>query len=164
MWVGITLNIFIGLQPIVTLGMTILEHWQCFKVFTPCCGFYTRRSYYFNLLNECSDVITDILCVSRQNAENLKVRLNVRKFLNFLFVLRSFKSRAMAQAVSRQPLTAEARVRSQVSACGICGGRSGTGTGFSPGTSVFSLSVSFHRCSITRKNEKTDHLHHRVAQ
>jgi hypothetical protein len=30
------------------------------------------------------------------------------------------------------------------------------------------LSISFHRCSITRKNEETDHLslhlHHRVAQ
>jgi hypothetical protein len=38
----------------------------------------------------------------------------------------------MAQAVSRQPLTAEARVRSRVSPCGICGGQCGTGTGFSP--------------------------------
>jgi hypothetical protein len=32
----------------------------------------------------------------------------------------------------------------------------------------FSLSVSFHQCSITRKNEKTNHLshhlYHRVAQ
>jgi hypothetical protein len=27
----------------------------------------------------------------------------------------------------------------------------------------FPLSVSFHRCSITRKNEKTNHLHYRVA-
>jgi hypothetical protein len=40
--------------------------------------------------------------------------------------------RAMAQAVSRRPLTAETRVRSQVNPCEICGGQSGTGTGFSP--------------------------------
>jgi hypothetical protein len=45
--------------------------------------------------------------------------------------------RAMAQVVSRRPLTAEARVRSWVSSCGICGGKNGTGTGFCPSTSVF---------------------------
>jgi hypothetical protein len=38
--------------------------------------------------------------------------------------------RAMAQAVSRRPLTAEARVRSRFSPIGICDGQSGTGTGF----------------------------------
>jgi hypothetical protein len=43
----------------------------------------------------------------------------------------------MAQAVSRRPLTAEARVRSRFSPCGICGGQSGTGTGLSQITSVF---------------------------
>jgi hypothetical protein len=43
----------------------------------------------------------------------------------------------MAQAVSRRLLTAEARVRSQVIPCEICRGRSVTGTGFSPSTSVF---------------------------
>ena len=43
----------------------------------------------------------------------------------------------MAQAVSRWPLTADARVRSRVSPCDICCGQSGTVTGFSPSTSVF---------------------------
>jgi hypothetical protein len=62
----------------------------------------------------------------------------------------------MAQAVSRRPLTAEARVRSWVSPCGISGGQSGTGTGFSPEYFSFPLSISFHRCSITRKNEKNE--------
>jgi hypothetical protein len=38
----------------------------------------------------------------------------------------------MAQAVIRRLLTAKVRVRSRVNPCGICGGQSGTGTGFSP--------------------------------
>jgi hypothetical protein len=39
----------------------------------------------------------------------------------------------MTQVVSRRPLTAEVRVNR----CGICGGQSGTGTGFSPISSGF---------------------------
>jgi len=36
----------------------------------------------------------------------------------------------MAQAVSRQPLTAETRVRSRLSPCGICGGQIALGHDF----------------------------------
>jgi hypothetical protein len=43
----------------------------------------------------------------------------------------------MAQAVSRRPLIAEAQIRARVNPCGICGGQSGTGTGFSQSSSVF---------------------------
>jgi hypothetical protein len=46
------------------------------------------------------------------------------------------KGSVMAQAVSRRPLTAEARLRFRVSPCGIYGGQNGTETGCSPSTSV----------------------------
>jgi hypothetical protein len=49
--------------------------------------------------------------------------------------------RAVAQAVSRRPLTAEARIRTRVNPCGICDGQSGIGTGFSPSSSVFPVSI-----------------------
>jgi hypothetical protein len=52
-------------------------------------------------------------------------------------IFKTVFDRAMAQAISHRPLTAGARVRSQVSPRGIFGGQSDTGTGFSPSTSVF---------------------------
>jgi hypothetical protein len=60
--------------------------------------------------------------------------------------------RAMAQVVSRRPLTAEARVRARVNPCGICGGQSGTGTGSSPSSTVFPCQ---HHSTIVL------HTHHR---
>jgi hypothetical protein len=47
------------------------------------------------------------------------------------------EGRAMTHAVSCWPLTAEARVRARIILCVICGGKSDTGTGFSPRSSVF---------------------------
>jgi hypothetical protein len=49
--------------------------------------------------------------------------------------------RGIAQVVSRRPLIGEARVRARVSPCGICGGQSDTGAGFSPSSSGFPLSI-----------------------
>jgi hypothetical protein len=48
----------------------------------------------------------------------------------------------MAQAVNRRPLVVEVDLRSHVSPYENCGGQGNTGTGFSPSTSSFSLSVS----------------------
>jgi hypothetical protein len=56
----------------------------------------------------------------------------IQHFLNVLTYY-SHLGRAMAKVVSRRTLTAETRVNP----CGICGGQSGTGTGFSPNSSVF---------------------------
>jgi hypothetical protein len=47
------------------------------------------------------------------------------------------RGRPMAKVVSRRPPTAEAWVRARVNPCGICVGQSGTGTGFSPSSSIF---------------------------
>jgi hypothetical protein len=78
------------------------------------------------------------------------------------------QDRAMAQAVSRRPHAAEARVRSRVGPCGICGGQSGTGTGFPPSTPVFPCQFHSTGAPLLGKMEITDHLslhlHHRVAQ
>ena len=62
--------------------------------------------------------------------------------------------RAMARAVNRRSLTAEAQVRSLVSPCGICGGQSGNGTDFSPSTSVFPCQLYSISTPLIGKAEK----------
>jgi hypothetical protein len=60
----------------------------------------------------------------------------------------------VAQAVSRLHLTAEAWVRSRFSPCGICGGQSGTGTGFPPRTSGFPCQFHFTGAPLHVKTKK----------
>jgi hypothetical protein len=71
-----------------------------------------------------------------------------------IMAARVMVGRAMAQAVCRRPPTAEARVRSQGSPCGICGGQSGTGTGFSPSTSVFPCQFHSTDAPLLGKGQK----------
>jgi hypothetical protein len=60
-----------------------------------------------------------------------------RKGIISLLNLRKGEGRAIAQVVSRRPLTLEAGVCAHVSPCGVGSGQSGTGTRFSPSSSVF---------------------------
>jgi hypothetical protein len=53
--------------------------------------------------------------------------------------------RATAQALTRWPLHVKDRVRARVTKYGVCGGQSGTETGFYSEFSGFPLSASFHR-------------------
>jgi hypothetical protein len=64
------------------------------------------------------------------------------------------KGSVMAQAVSRRPPNAEAWIRYRVSPCGICGGQSGTGTGFSPSTSVFPCQYHSTGAPLLGKGQK----------
>ena len=70
--------------------------------------------------------------------------------------------------VSCRPPTAEVRVRSPVSPCGVCGGQNVTGTGFPPNTSVFPPQFHSTGAPLIGKIKKTNHLSlnllHRVAQ
>jgi hypothetical protein len=55
--------------------------------------------------------------------------------------VRPLRGRAIAQAVISRFLTEEARVRAQVSPCGICAGQSGTVKGLSPSQCNFTAAL-----------------------
>jgi hypothetical protein len=95
----------------------------------------------------------------------LSLHLSLSYMIYETRVSKCVESRSMAQVASRRPLIAEARVQSWVSPCGICGGQSGTWTGFSPSTLVSPCQFHSTDAPLHGKTKKeTNHLHQRVAQ
>jgi hypothetical protein len=74
------------------------------------------------------------ICIETYNNVRLDPRSLIRRRL-----LSSL--RISANNATRCPLAAEAKVRFQASLCELYSGQSGTGTGFSPSTSVFPVSI-----------------------
>jgi hypothetical protein len=62
----------------------------------------------------------------------------------------------MDQAVIRRPLTAETRVQSWASVCGICGEECATEAGISLSNLITHSSVSSHQCSVHIHSFNTD--------
>jgi hypothetical protein len=60
--------------------------------------------------------------------------------------------------LTRPPLIMEAHVRSQPSPYGMCDEQNGIGTDFSPNTSGFLLSVSFHQCPTLIRHRRYTNL------
>jgi hypothetical protein len=84
------------------------------------------------------------LRVERQFTYGVILQLSKYGSLVVDFVIPSVTTvlgRTMVQAVSLWPLTTEAQVCAQFSPCGICGGQSGTRTGFSPSSSILPCSI-----------------------
>jgi hypothetical protein len=93
------------------------------------------------------------------------IKMNFKEIKKY----RLYLGRAMAQAVSRRHPTAEDPVRSRGQSMWDLWWTKWHCDRFLPEYLGFALSVSFHRCSITKKRIKNHHHHHhhhhhRVAQ
>jgi hypothetical protein len=95
----------------------------------------------------CDNIVIVVIIAPRVILSTRKSYICLTSGMKVHNSLRIMKGSAMAQAVSRRPLTAESRVRTQINPCEICGGQSVTGTDFFSSSSVFTLSIQFHRLS-----------------
>ena len=100
-------------------------------IYSPC--FSLQNAICFIILT----YLVPVLFTFIYRCAKIKKNNSGAKRLSIIKVNRSYKSgHAIAQGVSRWPVTKEAWFRSRVIPCGICGGQSGTGTFFSSSTSL----------------------------
>jgi hypothetical protein len=138
-----------------------IENFKNRSIYKP--NFLHRMSY--QLASPLSAIQTKISSqLSKFQTSICRPKFGLRTFYLPFWIYHMPADRSMAQEVSRRPLTSEARVRSQFSLCGICGGQSGTGTGLSSSTSLFSVSIippSLHTHSMfsinARMRARTDY-------
>jgi hypothetical protein len=110
-------------------------------------GFPQYTNVSFNCVNTerglCSGRTLDLDCGGTRFRSRLDRRLSwmEEKRVSWLFFFRLGKFQKHTVAVSHRSLTSEARFWFQASQNGICGGHNGTGTSFSPSTSVSPVSI-----------------------
>lgn len=97
---------------------------------------FTRARHWY-LSQDPPGTVPHCLCKIHLNVIRLSVASSVSRFPTF----------AIGQVVGRPFLTVEVQVHYEGSLCNICGGRSGTATGFSPSRLLWFYPVSYHNTS-----------------
>jgi hypothetical protein len=81
---------------------------------------------------------------------------HARSTARFVYSFTACFGRASAQAVGRRHLYKDARIQSEISPGGICGGQSDTEYVPPPTSKYFCFSLSFHECTINIHSDTND--------
>jgi hypothetical protein len=86
-------------------------------------------------------VICKSICVHKNIFDEIKTLMNTINYPFRIIDKYLILYTVVDQVISRQPLTAYARIRAQVKSCWIFGGHNDTGTGSSPNYSFYPVNI-----------------------